>query len=97
MNQRQPSPAQAGDTSSGLQPGDAVLQSRRVAVEGARRRDGRSFSTSTVYWHRSAAGIAEHAVEGYVIIDDHVDMGELRSHLVQTQPAIDCNQPTHRE
>ena len=44
-----------------------------------------------------AAWLAEHAVEGYVIIDDHVDMGELRSHLVQTQPAIDCNQPTHRE
>jgi hypothetical protein len=26
-------------------------------------------------------------VGGYVIIDDHVDMGELRSHLVRTQPA----------
>jgi predicted TIM-barrel fold metal-dependent hydrolase len=34
-----------------------------------------------------AAWLAEHAVDGYVIIDDHVDMGELRSHLVQTQPA----------
>ena len=34
-----------------------------------------------------AAWLAEHAVGGYVIIDDHVDMGELRSHLVQTQPA----------
>lgn len=33
-----------------------------------------------------AAWLAEHAVDGYVIIDDHVDMGELRSHLVQTQP-----------
>jgi hypothetical protein len=34
-----------------------------------------------------AAWLAEHAVDGYVIIDDHVDMGELRGHLVQTQPA----------
>jgi hypothetical protein len=34
-----------------------------------------------------AAWLAEHAVGGYVIIDDHADMGELRSHLVQTQPA----------
>jgi hypothetical protein len=34
-----------------------------------------------------AAWLAEHAVGGYVIIDDHVDMGELGSHLVQTQPA----------
>ena len=34
-----------------------------------------------------AAWLAAHAVDGYVIIDDHVDMGALRSHLVQTQPA----------
>ena len=34
-----------------------------------------------------AAWLAEHAVGGYVIIDDHLDMGELRTHLVQTQPA----------
>jgi hypothetical protein len=34
-----------------------------------------------------AAWLAEHAVGGYVIIDDHVDMGELRHRLVQTQPA----------
>jgi hypothetical protein len=34
-----------------------------------------------------AAWLAEHDVSGYVIIDDHVDMGELRMHLVQTQPA----------
>ena len=33
------------------------------------------------------AWLAEHAVSGYVIIDDHVDMGELRTHLVQTHPA----------
>ena len=31
--------------------------------------------------------LAEHAVDGYVIIDDHVDMGELRAHLVVTDPA----------
>jgi hypothetical protein len=34
-----------------------------------------------------AAWLAEHDVSGYVIIDDHVDVGELRTHLVQTQPA----------
>ncbi len=34
-----------------------------------------------------AAWLADHAVAGYVIIDDHVDMGELRAHLVQTHPA----------
>jgi hypothetical protein len=33
------------------------------------------------------AWLAEHAVCGYVIIDDHVDMGTLRSRLVQTHPA----------
>jgi hypothetical protein len=34
-----------------------------------------------------AAWLAAHAVDGYVIIDDHADMGELRSRLVQTYPA----------
>ena len=34
-----------------------------------------------------AVWLAEHAVDGYVIIDDHVDMGELRTHLVQTDSA----------
>lgn len=34
-----------------------------------------------------AAWLGAHAVSGFVIIDDHVDMGELRSHLVQTDPA----------
>jgi hypothetical protein len=34
-----------------------------------------------------AAWLAEHPVGGYVIIDDHVDVGELRTHLVQTHPA----------
>jgi hypothetical protein len=34
-----------------------------------------------------AAWLAEHEVGGYVIIDDHRDMGELRSHLLQTHPA----------
>src|SRR5262245_61545485 len=34
-----------------------------------------------------AAWLAEHAVIGYVIIDDHVNMGELRGHLVLTHPA----------
>jgi hypothetical protein len=34
-----------------------------------------------------AAWLAQHAVDGYVIIDDHVAMGALRTHLVQTDPA----------
>ena len=34
-----------------------------------------------------ASWLAEHDVSGYVIIDDHADMGELRTHLVQTQPS----------
>jgi hypothetical protein len=34
-----------------------------------------------------AAWLAEHDVAGYVIIDDHADMGELRGRLVQTHPA----------
>jgi len=34
-----------------------------------------------------AAWLAEHAVSGFVIIDDHLDMGALRTHLVLTRPA----------
>jgi hypothetical protein len=34
-----------------------------------------------------SAWLTEHEVSGYVIIDDHVDVGELRMHLVQTDPA----------
>ena len=34
-----------------------------------------------------AAWLAEHAVGGYVIIDDHGNMGELRTRLVLTHPA----------
>ena len=33
-----------------------------------------------------SAWLAEHDVTGYVVIDDHADMGELRSRLVQTHP-----------
>jgi len=33
-----------------------------------------------------AAWLARHEIPGCVIIDDHADMGELRSHLVQTHP-----------
>jgi hypothetical protein len=32
------------------------------------------------------AWLAEHAVSGYVIIDDHADMGALHTHLVLTHP-----------
>jgi len=34
-----------------------------------------------------AAWLAQHAVDAYVIIDDHADVGDLRARLVQTQPA----------
>ena len=34
-----------------------------------------------------AAWLAEHAVGGYVIIDDHTAMDDLRDHLVLTHPA----------
>lgn len=34
-----------------------------------------------------AAWLAEHPVGGFAIIDDHVDMGDLRAHLVLTHPA----------
>jgi hypothetical protein len=33
-----------------------------------------------------SAWLAEHDVTGYVVIDDHADMGELRTRLVQTHP-----------
>jgi hypothetical protein len=34
-----------------------------------------------------AVWLAAHTVGGFVIIDDHGDMGALRTHLVQTHPA----------
>jgi hypothetical protein len=34
-----------------------------------------------------AAWLDEHAVGGYVIVDDHADMGDLHAHLVLTHPA----------
>jgi len=34
-----------------------------------------------------AAWLEAYAVDGFVIIDDHLDMGALGAHLVQTQPA----------
>ena len=34
-----------------------------------------------------AAWLAKHVVTGYVIIDDHADMGALHTHLVLTHPA----------
>jgi len=52
-----------------------VLDKTPTAAPGAGRGD------------EIAAWLAKHAVSGFVIIDDHVDMGELRSHLVHTDPA----------
>ena len=41
-----------------------------------------------------AAWLADHPAGGFVIIDDHADMGELRSHLLLTEPAHGL-QPAH--
>ena len=52
-----------------------VLDKTPTSVTGADRGD------------EIAAWLAEHTVSGFVIIDDHLGMGALRSHLVQTHPA----------
>ena len=49
-----------------------VLDKTPVGDPGTRRGD------------EIAAWLAEHDVGGFVIVDDHADMGELRSHLVLT-------------
>jgi len=51
-----------------------VLDKTPTDVPGANRGD------------EIAAWLAEHAVGGYVIVDDHVGMGELHTHLVLTHP-----------
>ena len=43
-------------------------------------------SPGAVRGEEIAAWLAQHVVSGYVILDDHVDMGELRAHLVLTHP-----------
>jgi hypothetical protein len=43
------------------------------------------------------AWVAEHAVCGYVIIDDHIDMEELRTELVLTHPGRGYSRPTRSE
>ena len=52
-----------------------VIDKTPTGVPGAGRRD------------EIAAWLAEHAVGGYVIIDDHSNIGELRTQLVLTHPA----------
>ena len=52
-----------------------VLDKTPTGVPGADRAD------------EIAAWLAAHAVDGYVIIDDHAQMGDLRTRLVQTHPA----------
>jgi HAD domain in Swiss Army Knife RNA repair proteins len=53
----------------------SVRDKTPVGVPGANRGD------------EIAAWLAENAVGGFVIIDDHVDMGGLRAHLILTRPA----------
>ena len=55
--------------------GGSVLDKTPVGEAGADRGD------------EIAAWLSEHVVGGYVIIDDHVNVGRLRSRLVLTQPA----------
>lgn len=52
-----------------------VLDTTPIAAAGADRGD------------EIAAWLAQHGVDGYVILDDHADMGDLRPRLVQTHPA----------
>jgi len=44
-----------------------------------------------------AAWLAEHAVDGYVIIDDHVASASYAAISCRCSRPMDCNQPTHRE
>ena len=53
----------------------AVVDTTPIGAPGADRGD------------EILAWLAEHAVGGYVIIDDHVVRGELHAHLVLTHPA----------
>jgi len=52
-----------------------VLDTTPTDMDGASRAD------------EIAAWLAKHDVGGYVIIDDHADMGALAAHLVLTHPA----------
>jgi hypothetical protein len=52
-----------------------VLDTTPIGMVGADRGD------------EIAAWLADNPVDGYVIIDDHGDMGALRARLVQTHPA----------
>jgi HAD domain in Swiss Army Knife RNA repair proteins len=52
-----------------------VIDKTPIGAAGAHRAD------------EIAAWLAEHAVDGYVIIDDHGNMGALRTRLVLTHPA----------
>lgn len=60
---------------------DAEGFSGRVLDKTPTRAAGASRAEEIALW------LAAHAVGGCVIIDDHADMGDLRSHLVQTHPA----------
>jgi hypothetical protein len=69
--------------------GKTVALQAMLEVEGFHR--PRRHKTPTVApgarrGEEIAAWLAEHAVGGYVIIDDHGDMGELRTELVLTHP-----------
>src|SRR2546428_10273295 len=80
-----------GVVSSGLRHGKTVAELQSILeAQGFTGRVLDRTPTGTPGADRGeeiAAWLAEHDVGGYVIIDDHVDMGLLHGHLVQTQPA----------
>src|SRR5436190_17097830 len=53
-------------------------------VHRPRRRQNSTGAPRARRGEEIGAWLAEHAVCGYVIIDDHIDMGELRTELVLT-------------
>jgi len=78
--------------SSSLRFGKTVAQMQQALEDyGFSGRIISKTSTQLVGYSRGeeiSAWLHEHAVDGFVILDDHADMGELRAHLVQTNPAV---------
>ena len=67
---------------------DIVVSGEADVVVSSTWRHGKTVAElQQMLGEEVAAWLAEHAVAGYVIIDDYADMGELRTHLVQTHPA----------
>ena len=74
---------------NGITRGDACHHCRRHGVLYGGLRRATSFWTAVVWFHHiPRSETRPPGTDGYVIIDDHVDIGaSLRHHLVQTHPA----------